>query len=139
MSDIERWNPSNFKDAVEKRIREIFVDLIPEEAFQKMVSDALDNFTTGRMLTDTRGHGENKTESQRYWPSGLEQLVEKMLEQEVRQQIRSMLQSDEWRTSYQGVVGEELAKIVHKATPAIIQTFVTSLVEGIIERGRQGY
>lgn len=126
-TSMERWSPSDFKDVVEKRIREVFVDLIPEEAFQKMVSDALDAFTTGKVIND------------KYWPSGLERLIEEMLKSEVRNQLRTMLQGDQWRVNYEGVVGEKLAEIVHQATPAIIQMWVTDLVKNIIERSSSTY
>jgi hypothetical protein len=139
MGEVERWSPQDFKGKVENRIREQFVELIPEEAFKQMVSDAIDNFTTGRVLTNKSGYGENVQETQSYVPSGLERLVEEMLKSEVRDQLRRMLATDEWRVNHQGVVGEKLAEIVHKATPAIIQRWVTQLVENLIEQARSTY
>ena len=40
--EIAQWDPGSFKDGVEKKIREVFVDLIPADAFAAMVSKAID-------------------------------------------------------------------------------------------------
>jgi len=135
VSSIQRWNPNEFKDKVEQRIKEAFVELIPEEAFKEMVSGAIDNFTKGKVHETRR----NNQQCSDYIPSGLERLVEEMLRDEVRTAIRSMLAGDEWRKNYEGVVGEKLAELVHKATPAIIQEWVTTLVTSIMERAATSY
>jgi hypothetical protein len=140
MSDaINRWQPNDFKDKVEKRIKETFVDLIPEEAFQKMVSDSIDNFTTGRTVTDKSGYGQNQTVKERYIPSGLERLVEDMLKDEVKTAIRALLNGDEWKTNYEGLVGDQLKSLVVAATPALITGAITQMTEQVIERVKNGY
>lgn len=133
---VERWNPNQFKDKVEQRIKEAFVELIPEEAFKEMVSSAIDNFTTGRVYKAKDYHGR---EQEHYQASGLERIVEEILKKEVENRLREILQSPTWGKTYEGVMGDKLLELVTKATPAIIQMWVTDLVTSTLEAARSRY
>ncbi len=129
---VERWKPEQFKDKVESKIRESFIDLIPEDAFKKMVSDAIDKFTTGetKRVSDYGGSKEV------YVNSGIENVVDQILRDEVKAALKAMLCSEEWVRDYNGVMGKHLAKLVADAAPQMIQQLMSSMIENALQQVR---
>lgn len=132
-SELAQWNPGQFKDKVENKIRETFVDLIPPEVFKEMVQKSIENFTTGRMVDSSSGYGAHQKTSQQYVPSGMERIVEDILKDEVRRAIQRELAKEEWESLYGAEIGEKVSTVVKKAAPQFIEGWLTEIVGRILE------
>ena len=101
------FDATEFQERITKKIQAEFVNLIPDEAFATMVSDALNRFTKRQPYQRYSG---SPTE---YRPSEFDRIALEVFEEWVKAELKLVLESPEWRGQWDD--GKE------HATPAIMK------------------
>lgn len=88
--EIVKFDPSSVVDKVRTKIREQFVDLIPDEQWNQMIQGEIKDF----MELKRPDYNQQRD------VSGLRIIVRRMLEEEVKNRVNAILESKEWSSQW---------------------------------------
>lgn len=131
----------SIQDKISEKIRSSFVDLIPQETFDKLVSTALDEFINGprhkRFKTVSDWSGKKETVDENYNvlndPNTLGGMIMEALYKQGKEHLVNYLQSEAFKTTWSN--GEYNAcQLVKDAIGENSQAFVTALFSNLIQQ-----
>jgi hypothetical protein len=94
----------NIQETITQRIRASFVELLPEEAFAKIVADEIKRFTTDK---------EQFYDNRNLQPSPLRQLIRAELQNRFKESLKIELSKPEY-TPVWGNAGQEPGEVVKR-------------------------
>lgn len=112
MSEIEKFKPENIMQTVKDRIKATFVSLIPDEKWNEMVKNEIDDFFK-----------EKEISYHRTYKSNFQQLVREEISAECKKRIVEYLGGKEfavvWKSNGQLAVSDAVQEILIKNSSKI--------------------
>jgi hypothetical protein len=132
MSDaIVRFDPNTLKDRISDRIKNSFVELVPEDAWKALVQAELDKFFKPQFVK----HGYNDVKEE---PSELSKIISAEIRERLMKAVEIELDKpeyqDKWNSGLQKNVGGDFANAVCKE---LTNELVSSLFNGIVQSAVQ--
>jgi hypothetical protein len=121
----EITSPADLTDRIKEKIKETFVDLIPEDQWGTLIKSAVDNYIKPR---DSIHSNEDK-------PSQLENDVHAMLKETLKEKVKEKI--NEYSSSYfdtQGntILHAEVQKILITAAPSMMAEIMGSIAANVM-------
>lgn len=107
------------------RIKATILEAIPEEKWDALIKSEMKGFFEGCPGSSFRPA----------LPSTFSAVVADVCRSEVTARCKAILESPEWRKSYDGLIGEKLQEIVTKSASEIINAWCSSLINFAIQSG----
>lgn len=112
------------------KVRNTIFEEIPDEKWDQLIKAEIAAFFEPKVIN--HGHWCDKR------PSKFGEIVIDEMTKIMREKLLQLFASDEWKVSYDGMVGEKLAEVVRKEAPNIIAAWVGQMVSCAIQSGRFG-
>lgn len=127
MNQVAAFDPNTLRDKITDRIKNSFVELVPEEAWQKMVQGVIDE-----MLTP-KSHGYNNEKR----PSEMQQMIRDEITKRMKETIAKTLDQPEYQAVWDDRSGRQSAgplvqEIIKQCAPDLVKVMFSDLVGSLV-------
>ncbi len=129
MSEIMKVSTETIKEKITNKIREGFVNLIPDEQWDALVQGELDNFTCA---TSNGIYGSKE--------SPLKIMIREGIEEIFRKKVADELSKPEWSDMYtdgRNIASELVSKIVKENAAELVEGLMGSFTQNVVMKVRQ--
>lgn len=139
---IEAFNMADAAEALKTKLKNAFVEMIPEEQWEKLLKDEFDKFVNPRKVKD---------QYSREWkevPSGLSELCQEILRDMAKDKLKEELKDPKWSTHWgydenQSIIScaikEYLEDHQEELVRVAVREFMGSTFQNLIDQMKRGY
>lgn len=129
MTEITKFNPSDYVDAIKSKIKSAIVDAIPEAMWNDLIKAEIKKMFEPTIVPGR--YGERDTTG----PSEFTRTVMDVFKDKLRAHVKDVLESPEWHAQWEGTkaqAGELLGKLLVENAGSIISGWLGSAFSHII-------
>lgn len=131
-AQVTQYDPTKLMDAVRDRIKAEFIGLIPEDVWKKMVDAEVQSFFE-------KGKESNYYDT-RVTPSKFQRVVWEEMEKETRARMKTVFESGEWTTHFDGKgapqAGAEVKKLLLENSGEIVSRVLQGMFQQTMDQLR---
>jgi len=131
-SEVTKFDPSSYVDKVRDKIKQSLIDVIPDDQWNAMLRAEIEGFFKSKTTSSHYGEREQ--------PSEFRRIVLSVLEEDVKSRVKTMLNSPEWSTYWDGnnklKAGEEIARLARENGAAILAKWLESAIAQVLAQIR---